>query len=70
MALMHPNLESKHDKSLSEWIIFIIDLKDLEEEGPETEEGILQTKKEKVLWAWDQLNETERFVFNKLMTGG
>ena len=69
MALMHPNLESKHDKSLSEWIAFIIDLKNLEDEYPTEPEGVLATKKEKVLWAWNQLDETERFVFNKLMTG-
>ncbi len=60
MALVHPNVESKGDKSLSEWIQFLIDLNELEEEG----------KKEKVLWAWNQLNHDERFVFNKLITGG
>ncbi|GAB3003651.1 ATP-dependent DNA ligase [Cyclobacterium sediminis] len=69
MALMHPNLESKHDKSLSEWIAFIIDLKNLEDEHPTESEDVLATKKEKVLWAWNQLDETERFIFNKLMTG-
>lgn len=69
MALMHPNLESKHNKSLSEWIAFIIDLKNFEEVHlPESAEP-LQTKKERVLWAWNQLDETERFIFNKLMTG-
>lgn len=60
MALVHPNLESKHDKSLSEWIHFLIDLNELDEAA----------KKEKVLWAWNQLNHDERFVFNKLITGG
>ena len=60
MALMHPNRESKSDKSLTEWIEYIIELKPLED----------NQQKEKVLWAWDQLDETERFVFNKLMTGG
>jgi len=70
MALMHPNLVSKHDKSLSEWIDFIIDLKDLEEQVTTSSGESLHTKKEKVLWAWNQLDETERFVFNKLMTGG
>lgn len=60
IALVHPNLESKSDKSLSEWIQFIIDLKPLEDEE----------QKAKVLWAWNQLNEQERFVFNKLLTGG
>lgn len=60
MALVHPNLESKEEKSLAEWIQFIIELKPLEE----------QQQKEKVLWAWNQLDEKKRFVFNKLMTGG
>jgi DNA ligase-1 len=27
-------------------------------------------KKEKIIWAWQRLNEMERFVFNKLITGG
>jgi len=70
MALMHPNLKSKQDKSLSDWIDFIIALKDLEEEIAQASGKPMQTRKEKVLWAWNQLNETERFVFNKLMTGG
>ena len=60
IALIHPNLESKNDKTLSEWINFIIELKPLTEEQ----------KKEKVEWAWNQLDKTERFVFNKLITGG
>ncbi|MBI0397494.1 ATP-dependent DNA ligase [Cyclobacterium marinum] len=68
MALMHPNLISKHNKSLSEWISFIINLKNLEDDQT-IESANLETKRQKVLWAWDQLDETERFVFNKLMTG-
>ncbi len=60
IALVHPNLESKNDKSLTEWIQFIIDLKPLSDED----------QKEKVRWAWNQLDERERFVFNKLLTGG
>ena len=60
IALIHPNLESKNDKSLSEWVQFIIDLKPLSDEE----------QKEKVLWVWNNLNEKERFVFNKLLTGG
>src|SRR5690606_26913613 len=27
-------------------------------------------KKELILWAWQRLNESGRFVFNKLITGG
>ena len=60
IALIHPNLESKNDKSLSEWVQFIIYLKPL----------IDEEQKEKVLWVWNNLNEKERFVFNKLLTGG
>ena len=60
MALIHPNSESKSDKSLSDWIEFLISLQELEE----------AEKKEKVLWAWNQLDQTERFIFNKLITGG
>lgn len=60
LAQIHPNNQSKHQKSLSQWIQFIIDLGELEEEQ----------KKEKVLWAWNQLDELERFIFNKLITGG
>lgn len=60
MALVHPNVESKALKSLSEWIQFLIELYELEE----------AEKKKKVLWAWDQLDQQERFVFNKLITGG
>jgi DNA ligase-1 len=60
MALVHPNVESKQSKTLSQWINYLIDLKDLEEDK----------KKEKVLWAWEQMDQQERFVFNKLITGG
>ncbi len=60
MAKVHPNNRSTHNYSLSEWINWLIALKKLEE----------KTKKEKILWAWHQLNAEERFVFNKLLTGG
>lgn len=45
--------------SLTYWMDFIKELenKDVEE------------KKERILWAWQRLNEAERFVFNKLLTG-
>lgn len=45
---------------LSGWIAYIMALKDEEE----------ATKKERILSAWDQLNMEERFLFNKLITGG
>lgn len=46
MALMHPNLISKHNKSLSEWISFIINLKNLEDDHT-IESANLETKDKK-----------------------
>ncbi len=58
LLLKDPKQESDH--SLSYWINYIRDLKELEDEQ----------KKQKVFDAWEQLNKTERFLFNKLITGG
>lgn len=46
--------------SLTYWMDFIkaLENKDVSE------------KKEQIVWAWKHLDETERFVFNKLITGG
>jgi DNA ligase 1 len=46
--------------SLTYWIDFIkaLENKDVEE------------KKQQIVWAWQRLSESERFVFNKLITGG
>ncbi|MEY2948807.1 MAG: hypothetical protein RLZZ248_8 [Bacteroidota bacterium] len=52
--------QKKRDHSLSYWIQWIKDLAQLEEEE----------KKRAILSAWDQLDLMERFVFNKLITGG
>lgn len=60
IALSLPPKESEQDQSLSYWIDFIKSLGALEEEE----------KQEKVLWAWRQLDDAERFIFNKLITGG
>ncbi|MEM6801959.1 MAG: ATP-dependent DNA ligase [Bacteroidota bacterium] len=60
IALLLPAPEEQMDKSLSEWIDFIKSLGALEEEE----------KKELVLEAWNSMEATERFVFNKLITGG
>lgn len=46
--------------SLTYWIDFIKGLEKLD----------VPEKKEQILWAWKRLNEAERFVFNKLLTGG
>lgn len=58
LVLPQPNQESHF--SLTYWIDFIKALGPLEE----TE------KREQVLAAWKQLSPTERFVFNKIITGG
>lgn len=60
MAKIIPASQSKNEKSLKEWIDWLIALKALEEND----------KREKIIWAWQQLNAEERFVFNKLLTGG
>jgi len=60
IALVLPPPEEESDESLSYWIDYIRSLGDLEEEQ----------KREAVLSAWNALNRTERFIFNKLITGG
>lgn len=60
IALLLPPAQSSHQKNLSDWIG---DLKSLENQEEET-------KKSFILSAWDCLDRTERFVFNKLITGG
>ena len=60
IALLLPAPKEQIDKSLSDWIDFIKSLGALEEEE----------KKELVLEAWNSMQATERFVFNKLITGG
>lgn len=60
IALLLPPAQSRHEKSLSVWIK---DLKSLENQEEED-------KKNFILSAWDCLDRTERFVFNKLITGG
>ncbi len=55
-----PPAKQSSDFSLSYWMNFIIELKDID----------LEVRKSKVLWAWNRLDEWERFVFNKMMMGG
>jgi DNA ligase-1 len=59
ISLLLPFPEYTSDKSLSEWIKFIIIIGELSEEE----------KKEKILQAWNELTQQEKFVFNKLLTG-
>ncbi len=60
IALVLPKPKQASDKTLSEWIGMIKDLKDASDEE----------KKEAICNAWLSLTHPERFVFNKLITGG
>ncbi|HEY9005451.1 ATP-dependent DNA ligase [Ohtaekwangia sp.] len=60
ITLLLPEPQELSDESLTYWIGFIRALEPL----------TIEEKKEKVLWAWNRLDQTERFVFNKLITGG
>lgn len=59
ITLMLPEKYEQSDFSVTYWIDFIKSLEPLE----------VTQKKEKIIWAWGQLKEAERFVFNKLITG-
>ena len=60
IALILPPASYTSDYELTHWINTLRDLSDVDE----------ATRKDNVLSAWDQLNTTERFLFNKLITGG
>ncbi|MEM9972903.1 MAG: ATP-dependent DNA ligase [Pseudomonadota bacterium] len=60
IALVLPAATESSDKSLTHWINSVRALSGLEE--PDRKAAILK--------AWDALETTERFVFNKLITGG
>ena len=60
IALIIPNPSLASKRTLSDWIQVITDLRDKDEVG----------KKEFVLDAWKTLDQDERFLFNKLLTGG
>lgn len=59
IALLLPEADSPKEMTLQFWIQFLTELAPLE---PEAKRG-------RVLWAWQQLDHTERFIFNKLITG-
>lgn len=59
ITLVLPPAKETSDHSLRFWIDFIRALEPL---SPDE-------KKVRILWAWDRLDEMERFVFNKLITG-
>lgn len=60
ITLVLPSEHEASDFTLTYWIDFIKGLEPLD----------VPQKKEQILWAWQRLNEMERFVFNKLITGG
>ena len=60
ITLMLPSEYEPSDYTLTYWMDFIKDLENRD----------VNDKKEKIVWAWQRLNESERFVFNKLITGG
>ncbi len=59
LALLHPVNSRTQDHSLSFWMEYIQQLESLNE----------AQKKEKLLFAWSSMDQMERFVFNKLITG-
>ncbi len=60
IALMLPKPDKSANKTLSEWIEMLINLKDEDE----------SIKRDAITGAWSGLDHRERFVFNKLITGG
>jgi DNA ligase-1 len=60
VALILPDVKETSEKSLDDRMVDLLNLKSLEEEEV----------KEYILSAWAEMNKTERFVFNKLITGG
>ena len=60
IALILPEPAQTADMSLAEQIAEIKSLATLDEQG----------KKERIVAAWDRFGTAERFVFNKLITGG
>ncbi|MEY8840956.1 ATP-dependent DNA ligase, partial [Cribrihabitans sp. XS_ASV171] len=60
IALILPPASRETDESLTSWILYLRDLSARPEED----------RKAGILDAWDRLDPTERFLFNKLLTGG
>ena len=60
IALILPPATQQSDHDLSHWINYLRDLAALPEED----------RRPKIIDAWDLLDPTERFLFNKLITGG
>ena len=62
LALLLPEPTERSHKTLNEWMIWLENLKTYKEEPARQEHAIKE--------AWKSLNAGERFVFNKLITGG
>ena len=60
IALVLPDAGVRSDHSLTHWIELIVSLKGADD----------AQRKASILAAWDSLDPTERFLFNKLITGG
>ncbi|ETX15654.1 ATP-dependent DNA ligase [Roseivivax halodurans JCM 10272] len=60
IALVLPPAEAETDKPLAHWIEHLRALAPLE----------IEERRTRIVAAWDQLDATERFLFNKLLTGG
>ena len=60
IALLLPEPKRRSEGSLADWIDYVVSIKPLEEEG----------KKGALVKAWGRLDAMERFVFNKIITGG
>ncbi len=60
IALILPDHENESSESLTHWMEFIIGLRNLEE----------NERKSEMARAWSMLSRQQRFVFNKLITGG
>ena len=60
ITLILPSASGGSDQSLSDWMAELMALAALPEEA----------RKARILAAWDQLDRDERFLFNKLITGG
>lgn len=60
ISLVLPPPDTISSESLTYWIEFIQSLEPLS----------VDQKKEKIRWAWRRLETMQRFVFNKLITGG
>ncbi|MBW3468077.1 ATP-dependent DNA ligase [Arthrospiribacter ruber] len=60
LSLLLPVNKDSQDKTLAFWIEYLRQMEGIEE----------HEKKEKILWAWSVLNRDEKFIFNKIITGG